>query len=32
MLDAPVLVVAPAGLGTLNQTALTFEALRHRGA
>ncbi|WP_406859504.1 dethiobiotin synthase [Streptomyces sp. HUAS MG47] len=30
-LDAPVLVVAPAGLGTLNATALTTEALRARG-
>ena len=29
--DAPVLVVARAGLGTLNQTALTCEALRARG-
>ncbi|MBH0241699.1 AAA family ATPase, partial [Streptomyces cavourensis] len=28
---APVLVVAPAGLGTLNATALTAEALRTRG-
>ncbi|MER5493075.1 dethiobiotin synthase [Streptomyces sp. LE64] len=31
LLDAPVLVVAPAGLGTLNSTALTAEALRVRG-
>lgn len=31
LLDAPVLVVAPAGLGTLNTTALTAEALRARG-
>ncbi|MGW7286360.1 dethiobiotin synthase [Streptomyces sp. NPDC054847] len=30
-LGAPVLVVAPAGLGTLNMTALTAEALRARG-
>lgn len=30
-LDAPVVIVAPAGLGTLNATALTAEALRHRG-
>jgi dethiobiotin synthetase len=30
LLDAPVLVVAPAGLGTLNATALTVEALRSR--
>lgn len=30
-LDAPVLVVAAAGLGTLNATALTAEALRARG-
>jgi len=30
-LRAPVLVVAAAGLGTLNHTALTFEALRQRG-
>jgi dethiobiotin synthetase len=28
---APVLVVAPAGLGTLNHTALTAEVLRARG-
>ena len=28
LLDAPVLVVARAGLGTLNHTALTVEALR----
>lgn len=28
---APVLIVANAGLGTLNETALTAEALRHRG-
>ncbi|MFE3141358.1 dethiobiotin synthase [Streptomyces scopuliridis] len=30
LLGAPVLVVAPAGLGTLNMTALTAEALRAR--
>lgn len=30
-LRAPVLVVADAGLGTLNATALTLEALAHRG-
>ena len=30
-LSAPVLVVAAAGLGTLNHTALTCEALRARG-
>ncbi|WP_434587836.1 dethiobiotin synthase [Streptomyces sp. A5-4] len=30
LLDAPVLVVVPAGLGTLNATALTAEALRAR--
>jgi dethiobiotin synthetase len=30
-LGAPVLVVAAAGLGTLNATALTTEALRNRG-
>jgi dethiobiotin synthetase len=30
-LGAPVLVVAEAGLGTLNHTALTLEALAHRG-
>ncbi|HWH29187.1 MAG TPA: dethiobiotin synthase [Mycobacteriales bacterium] len=30
-LRAPVLVVAEAGLGTLNATALTLEALAHRG-
>ncbi|MET8755009.1 dethiobiotin synthase [Streptomyces sp. NPDC059104] len=30
LLAAPVLVVAPAGLGTLNATALTAEALRAR--
>ncbi|CCH34114.1 dethiobiotin synthase [Actinosynnema sp. NPDC047251] len=30
-LNAPVLVVAHAGLGTLNMTALTAEALLHRG-
>ena len=30
-LGAPVLVVAAAGLGTLNHTALTVEVLRHRG-
>ncbi|MFD7495389.1 dethiobiotin synthase [Streptomyces sp. NPDC059832] len=31
LLAAPVLVVTPAGLGTLNTTALTSEALRSRG-
>ena len=31
LLAAPVLVVAEAGLGTLNQTALTLEALAARG-
>ncbi|MCX5197481.1 dethiobiotin synthase [Streptomyces sp. NBC_00249] len=31
LLAAPVLVVAPAGLGTLNSAALTTEALRARG-
>ncbi|MEV0280043.1 dethiobiotin synthase [Streptomyces sp. NPDC050610] len=31
LLDAPVLIVAPAGLGALNATALTAEALRSRG-
>ena len=31
MLDAQVLVVTGAGLGTLNHTALTLEALRARG-
>ncbi|MET9508378.1 dethiobiotin synthase [Streptomyces flavidovirens] len=31
LLDAPVLVVTPAALGTLNSTALTAEALRARG-
>ncbi|WP_103759996.1 dethiobiotin synthase [Streptomyces sp. SM10] len=31
LMAAPVLVVAPAGLGTLNATALTTEALRRRG-
>ena len=30
MLDAPVLVVAPPALGTLNHTALTLEALAAR--
>ena len=30
-LDAPTLVVAAAGLGTLNHTALTLEALARRG-
>ncbi|MGH3911751.1 MAG: dethiobiotin synthase [Pseudonocardiaceae bacterium] len=30
-LDAPILLVAAAGLGTLNHTALTVEALRSRG-
>lgn len=31
LIGAPVLVVVPAGLGTLNATALTAEALRTRG-
>ncbi len=31
LLGAPVLVVAPAGLGTLNSATLTGEALRARG-
>ncbi|WP_031088779.1 dethiobiotin synthase [Streptomyces sp. NRRL WC-3549] len=31
LLAAPVLLVVPAGLGTLNATALTAEALRTRG-
>ncbi|MFD7974977.1 dethiobiotin synthase [Streptomyces sp. NPDC059071] len=31
LLGAPVLVVVPAGLGTLNSTSLTAEALRARG-
>ncbi|MEU3600478.1 dethiobiotin synthase [Streptomyces sp. NPDC006798] len=31
LLAAPVLIVAPAGLGTLNGVALTAEALRARG-
>ncbi|MEW2546162.1 dethiobiotin synthase [Streptomyces sp. NPDC047002] len=31
LLGAPVLVVVRAGLGTLNATALTAEALEHRG-
>ncbi|WP_190107740.1 dethiobiotin synthase [Streptomyces cinnamoneus] len=31
LLDAPVLIVAQAGLGTLNTTELTAEALRSRG-
>ncbi|MEV8528468.1 dethiobiotin synthase [Streptomyces sp. NPDC052000] len=31
LLQAPVLVVTPAGLGTLNSTSLTGEALRSRG-
>ena len=31
MLEAPVLLVAEAGLGTLNHTALTLEAMAHRG-
>ncbi|MGK5627531.1 dethiobiotin synthase [Streptomyces sp. URMC 123] len=31
LLSAPVLLVAPAGLGTLNSTALTAEALGARG-
>jgi dethiobiotin synthetase len=31
LLEAPVVVVARAGLGTLNHSALTYEALRARG-
>jgi dethiobiotin synthetase len=31
LLDAPLLVVARAGLGTLNHTALTVEAIARRG-
>src|SRR4051794_16874 len=31
LLDAPLIVVARAGLGTLNHTALTVEAIRARG-
>jgi dethiobiotin synthetase len=31
LLDAPMLVVARAGLGTLNHTALTVEAIERRG-
>ncbi|OON82913.1 dethiobiotin synthase [Streptomyces tsukubensis] len=31
-LDAPTVMVAAAGLGTLNAAALTAQALRHRGA
>ncbi|MFE0424994.1 dethiobiotin synthase [Streptomyces sp. NPDC058953] len=31
LMGAPVLIVAPAGLGTLNGVALTAEALRSRG-
>ncbi|MFB7173741.1 dethiobiotin synthase [Streptomyces sp. NPDC056254] len=31
LLGAPTLIVAPAGLGTLNSTTLTAEALRARG-
>jgi len=31
LLDAPLIVVARAGLGTLNHTALTVEAIRNRG-
>ncbi len=31
MLDAPLIVVARAGLGTLNHTALTVEAIERRG-
>jgi dethiobiotin synthetase len=31
MLDAPLVVVARAGLGTLNHTALTVEAIERRG-
>lgn len=30
-LKLPVVIVAPLGLGTLNQTLLTIEAIRHRG-
>jgi dethiobiotin synthetase len=31
LLDAPLIVVARAGLGTLNHTALTIEAIERRG-
>jgi dethiobiotin synthetase len=31
LLEAPLIVVARAGLGTLNHTALTVEAIRRRG-
>jgi dethiobiotin synthetase len=31
LLDAPLIVVTRAGLGTLNHTALTVEAIRNRG-
>ena len=31
LLEAPLIVVARAGLGTLNHTALTVEAIRNRG-
>ena len=31
LLDAPLIVVARAGLGTLNHTALTVEAIERRG-
>jgi dethiobiotin synthetase len=31
LLDAPLIVVARAGLGTLNHTALTVEAIARRG-
>ncbi len=31
LLDAPLIVVARAGLGTLNHTALTVEAIHNRG-
>jgi dethiobiotin synthetase len=31
LLDAPLVVAVRAGLGTLNHTALTVEAIRHRG-
>lgn len=30
-LNLPLVIVAPLGLGTLNQTLLTIEAIRHRG-
>ena len=31
ILDAPIVLAVRAGLGTLNHTALTVEAIRHRG-